>query len=424
MILLSHPTGNTFARAMLTGLEQAQLLDSFHTTIAINQSDWLVRMAPPRMRSELLRRHYSLASAQIITHPLRELVRLVAPRCGFDFLTAHEHGWASMDKVSDSLDAAVAKYLEQRFSLGNDIHNQRLSAVYCYEDCALRTFEAARAIGAKCIYDLPIAYWKTVQALLTEEAERLPEWEPTLVGTRDSQTKLERKTAELELAELVVCPSKFVFDSLPDGVKNSGKAIVAEFGSPTIERSAPRTATATDAKLRVLFAGAMSQRKGLADVFTAMKILNRADIELVVMGSPIAPMEFYRKHFERFIYEPPRTHDSVLELMRSCHILVLPSIVEGRALVQQEAMISGLPLVTTANAGGEDLIEEGKTGFLVPIRKPDQIAERLSWFAGNRERLQEMSALAKQKAADTSWVNYQGKVLSAINLIVEQQEAR
>ena len=41
--------------------------------------------------------------------------------------------------------------------------------------------------------------------------------------------------------------------------------------------------------------------------------------------------------------------------MQDCDVLVLLSLVEGRALVQQEAMANGLPLIITENTGGEDL---------------------------------------------------------------------
>jgi hypothetical protein len=67
------------------------------------------------------------------------------------------------------------------------------SAVYCYEDSALETFRTAERIGIRRFYELPIMYWETVQKLLREEAERHPEWEPTLQATRDSPGKLERK---------------------------------------------------------------------------------------------------------------------------------------------------------------------------------------------------------------------------------------
>jgi glycosyltransferase involved in cell wall biosynthesis len=170
----------------------------------------------------------------------------------------------------------------------------------------------------------------------------------------------------------------------------------------------------------VLFAGAMTQRKGLGDLFAAMRQLNRPDVELVVMGSPMVPMTFYRRQFADFVYEPPRPHVDVLALMRRCDLLALPAIVEGRALVQHEALASGLPLLVTANAGGEDLVDEGRTGFLVPIRSPESLAERIGWFADHRDLLPEMRRAARRKAADTGWSHYESRVRQA----VEQAEGR
>jgi hypothetical protein len=43
----------------------------------------------------------------------------------------------------------------------------------------------------------------------------------------------------------------------------------------------------------------------------------------------------------------------------------------------------GLPLIVTRNAGGDDLIAEGETGFLVPIRSPGDCG-KINWFAMNR----------------------------------------
>ena len=71
-----------------------------------------------------------------------------------------------------------------------------------------------------------------------------------------------------------------------------------------------------DGPLRVLFAGALTQRKGLADLFAAMKLVASKEIELVVMGSLLRPLAWYREQFPSFIYEPPRPHHDVLRLMR------------------------------------------------------------------------------------------------------------
>jgi glycosyltransferase involved in cell wall biosynthesis len=410
MILFIHPFGNANVRAVLNALDQADLLAKFVTTLGWSRSSPFVQAMPENFRAQLARRAYDLPHYKIKTHPAREIVRLLAEKLGARWLTKHETGWASIDRVWNSLDQVTADYLRQ--------NHQRLKirGVYAYEDCAERSFEAARELGLRRIYDLPIAYWETAQRLLREEARRYPQWEPTLGGTRDSDEKLARKTRELDLAEIVICPSTFVFDSLPEKVRASKKCVVALFGSPaadTADRSYMTHRTYT-ARLRFLFAGALTQRKGLADLFAAMKLVGAKEAELVVMGSPSLPLSFYRSEFPEFIYEPPRAHAGVLRLMHSCDVLVLPSIVEGRALVQQEAMACGLPLIATRNAGGEDLIVEGKTGFLVPTGAPAAIAEKMGWFLQNRAELPAMSAAARAKAAELTWLDYGEKILHAI----------
>jgi glycosyltransferase involved in cell wall biosynthesis len=132
------------------------------------------------------------------------------------------------------------------------------------------------------------------------------------------------------------------------------------------------------------------------------------------MGSLLAPMDFYRNELSEFTFEAGRPHHEVLQLMRSCDIFCLPSIVEGRALVMQEAMSQGLPLIITPNTGGEDLIKEGETGFLVPIRSPHIIAEKLEWFLQNRDKIKEMSSLAKKHANNYTWEDYSNKIVNEV----------
>ena len=406
MILVVHPFGNANVRAVLAALDRVDRLAKFVTTLGWSNSSPILQALPKNLRAQMMRRGYDLPHYKIRTHPAREIVRQLAEKMGLSWLTKHETGWASIDRVWNRLDEVAAQYLEQN-------HDRlKIRGVYAYEDCAARLFEQARELEVRRIYDLPIAYWETAQCLLRREAERYPEWEPTLGGTRDSEEKLARKTRELELAETVICPSAFVLDSLPQQARLSKKCVVAPFGSPQID--GPDNSNRSDSRLRLLFAGALSQRKGLADLFAAMKLVNSAAIELIVMGSPILPMQFYRSEFADFTYGGPRPHDAVLRLMSSCDVFVLPSIVEGRALVQQEAMACGLPLIVTRNAGGEDLIVEGETGFLVPVGAPEAIAEKIEWFLENRDKLPGMRNAARAKAAKLTWAAYGSQILHAI----------
>ncbi|HEY0368599.1 MAG TPA: glycosyltransferase family 4 protein [Chthoniobacterales bacterium] len=397
MILLAHPFGNANVRAVLNALQRAKLLAKFVTTVGWSNESLLGARLP--------RRGYDLPRAKIVTRAQRELVRLLAGQVGLNSLVAHERGWASIDAVWQDLDRTAARWLRE--------HCAEITAAYAYEDSAAATFESARELNCRRIYDLPIAYWETSRRLLREEAERYPDWEPTLVGTRDSAEKLARKTRELELADLVICPSNFVLDSVPKGKT----AVVVPFGSP--ETHAVSQQRATNTGLRVLFAGAMTQRKGLADLFAAMRLIESKTVELIVMGSPLMPLEWYRARAD-FTHEPPRPHADVLRLMQSCDVLVLPSIVEGRALVQQEAMACGLPVIATKNAGADDVIRDGETGFLVPIRAPEMLAEKISWCATHRADMSGMGIAAQERASELTWRGYGDKVVSAVRSLIAE----
>lgn len=408
MIIVSHPTGNTFVRALLAQLEEQNLLGAFYTTLALHPNDRAVRMLPAKARAQALRRAYDVPAAKLKRFPLREAARHGLPKLGLRRLARHEYGPVSLDAVYRDLDRRVAAQLPQQQKNG-------ATGIYCYEDGALASFEAAQKIGMRRFYELPIAYWETSARLLSEEARRYPAWEPTLVGTRDSAAKLRRKTRELQLADVVVVPSQFVLDSLPDWARQSKKCIVAPFGSPDVGEPQNVEAQSSESRpLRVLFAGSMTQRKGLADLFAAVQLLGRSDVELIVLGSPVAPLEFYHAQNVPFRYEAPRPHAQVLQLMRSCDLLALPSIVEGRALVQQEAMACGLPLLVTPNAGGQDLIVEGETGWLVPVRSPEVIAQKLAYLADNRALLPSMRRSARAKAAQYSWAAYSQIIVNSL----------
>jgi glycosyltransferase involved in cell wall biosynthesis len=80
--------------------------------------------------------------------------------------------------------------------------------------------------------------------------------------------------------------------------------------------------------------------------------------------------------------------------MSSSHVLVLPSIDEGLALLQGELMACGCPVLATANTGAEDLFTEGVEGFIVPIRDPDALLERLQQLADDPALQQRMSQAA------------------------------
>jgi glycosyltransferase involved in cell wall biosynthesis len=408
-IVMSHPTGNSNVRAVILALHTAGMLEEFNTTLAINPNSAWLNLVPKAMSEQLRRRSFPLSSSKLVQYPGLESARLLLPKLGLQKLVSEEISWASIDSVYRNLDLSVSKRLKLL------VKNNTINAVYGYEDGALETFKQAKKLGLTCIYDLPIAYWETSRRLLMEEADRLPAWAETLGGgIKDSERKLQRKTEELQLADIVIGPGDFVLDSIPDWARTK-QLIKTPFGSPAQSTCPVGRLIKSHGKLRVLFVGSMSQRKGLADLFAAIKLLNRSDVELIVMGSPLSSMEFYKTQLPGVTFLPTRSHNRVLDLMQSCDVLCLPSIVEGRALVMQEAMSQGLPIIITPNTGGEDLIVEGETGFIVPIRSPEVIAEKLNWLVENKAAIPQMRQSAFDHAQLYTWETYGANIVSALS---------
>ena len=396
MIVLSHPTGNPPVRNALQALFDAEMLSCFCTSFALSQESRLLDFPIPlSIKKELLRRTYDLPSSFMRRRSTLELIRLIGQR-----IPGSQFSSGPIDKVYQSIDRLTAKILKKRHPEG----------VYAYEDGALNSFLHAQNLGIHKFYELPIVYWKTLHQALKEQIELYPEWEQTMEFSHDSAKKCSRKDKELELADDIICPSDFVLNSIPE--KFRSKCSLLPYGAlPPSRNNEPHK---ENRPLRILFAGSMTQRKGLADLFSAVKQLNTKHIELIVMGKLKAPIEFYKKQFPHFTYAPPRSHTRVLKLMRSCDLFCLPSIIEGRALVQLEALSSGLPLIITPNTGGSDLIDEGQTGHLVPPNMPSAIADKIDWLLSHRSSIQSMKEAAWNKAEATSWTRYRALFVQLI----------
>ncbi|MBS0659708.1 MAG: glycosyltransferase family 4 protein [Verrucomicrobia bacterium] len=398
MLLLSHPAINAYTRNISRALAEAGLLQAFHTSVALREGGGWSRWLPGRAAAELTRR--SLPPElwpQVRRHPLRELGRLVTDRLGVRGLSRHESGPFCVDAVYHALDRATARALSRA--------DGTVRAVYCGEDAAAETFRVARSRGLRCLYDLPIAYHRTLQRLLAEERERLPEFAGTFQGREDSAAKLARKVEEANAADLIVACSDFVGESLRAAGFAPEKIRVIPYGGPA--GITPREPPTAVRPLRLLYAGSIGQRKGIGDLLHALRRLGRRDVDLVIMGSWVGnAAEALRPWSDLFRYEAPRPHAAVLDLMRSCDVLVLPSIVEGFALVIAEAMACGLPVVVTPNTGAAPIVRDGLDGWYVPIRDPDALAQRLDWLADHREAVAEAGRSARARIEEHSWARF------------------
>ncbi|OGX15230.1 MAG: hypothetical protein A2166_00375 [Omnitrophica WOR_2 bacterium RBG_13_41_10] len=79
-------------------------------------------------------------------------------------------------------------------------------------------------------------------------------------------------------------------------------------------------------------------------------------------------------------------------------IFVLPSVRESFSLATREAMAMGKPIIMTEIGGAKEMIEDGKSGILVPARNPKELAERIKQLIFNSELRQSMGNQARLRA--------------------------
>jgi len=108
------------------------------------------------------------------------------------------------------------------------------------------------------------------------------------------------------------------------------------------------------------------------------------------------------------------------QIMSRSHAMILPSIEEGLALVQAQSLACGCPVIGTRHTGAEDLFADGKEGFIVPIRNPISIAEKLQLLADDPHRRALMSEAALQWVKQLGgWSEYGNQMAQVMKDLVE-----
>jgi glycosyltransferase involved in cell wall biosynthesis len=84
-------------------------------------------------------------------------------------------------------------------------------------------------------------------------------------------------------------------------------------------------------------------------------------------------------------------------------IYVQPSVTEDFSFNALEAMANGRPVIVTEGSGVSEIVKNGKEGFIVPIRNPDAIEEKINYFIKEPDEIKRMGSNARKKAEAYSW---------------------
>lgn len=185
--------------------------------------------------------------------------------------------------------------------------------------------------------------------------------------------------AEYEAADYILVLSSFVRKTfLENGIK-SEKVILLPSG---INNHAFKPCEVTKNPRQVIFCGGISLKKGAHHLLEAAINVQSRGVEVVLLGSTSAEMcSILNNKSKNVKIMPFVKRDELPRIYSGAACFVLPSLEEGLPKVTLEAMACGLPVITTANAAGEDLVEDGGTGFIIPKGNIGLLSEKILWIA-------------------------------------------
>lgn len=118
-------------------------------------------------------------------------------------------------------------------------------------------------------------------------------------------------------------------------------------------------------------------------------------------------------------------HEILPHYYRAANLFVLPSEIEALGLVVLEAMATGLPVIATKAGGQVELVQDGRTGFLVPPSAPGQIADLVRAYHDKPQILEEMGRRGRETIErNFTWGVHVPRLLSVLQRAASRRESR
>lgn len=284
------------------------------------------------------------------------------------------------------------------------------------ETCSLHSMRAARKRGMKTLLDCPGIPSPFLESM---EARAASERGLAVTLAPNTSAMLQRKLAELKLADRILACSELQKRALVGmGVETDRITVVPLWVDAAFWAAGPTRNTSHNGPLRVLYAGAVSLRKGVPYLLDAMKELEgRATLTLV--GAVPAEAR------ETFFKGLPHTHHKYVpkqELRRlfSEHdVLVMPSLGDSFGFVVIEAMAAGLPVIVSEHCG----VPVPDESWRVPAFDAAAIQSRLEAYLSHPEWLQEHGEQARSFAKEFTPARYRETVANVMRELLSDTSA-
>ncbi|HVZ65435.1 MAG TPA: glycosyltransferase family 4 protein [Lacunisphaera sp.] len=337
-----------------------------------------------------------LPPSLVESHPWGELLRVAIARLDRDKRLS-DFVW---ERTEFSFDAMVARRL-----------HRGLTGVYGFEYSSLATFRRARRLGLRVAYEMPAPEPRFVHDLIDAETAKFPELRTAYhdyTAVREEQ-RIARRRAEWAAADVIIAASRFTRDSYARAGLEVGRVRIIPLGAPPAVQpdTAAAGGTAAGARLRLLWAGSFSIRKGahyLLDAWREGRFSPHAQLD--IYGSNGLPARLTEPLPDGISFHGSVPREELMARYQQSDALIFPTLCDGFGMVATEAWSRGLPVITTDNAGAADRLRPGENGLVIRAGDAAAIAGAVTWCLNHRAELRRMRGPAAATAAAWQWADY------------------
>ena len=257
---------------------------------------------------------------------------------------------------------------------------------------------------------------KTCREILESEIKLNPEWSNNILEEAEfayGKDYYDKMCKIPHLADGIICESEFIKESLIGNGVNEKKIKIVQYGT---NANFERNKKEDNDVLKLLYVGQISQRKGLQYLFNAMELLGSDCYELTMICRPRKTIPVRVPRGVNILYDV--SYDELQRKYRDANVFVFPSLVEGWGLVVTEAMSLGLPVITTNNTCGRDIINNQENGIVIPIQSTDALVSAIQFLAKDKLLREKMSENAIETVGGMTWDKFRISIAETVKEFV------
>lgn len=263
---------------------------------------------------------------------------------------------------------------------------------YVFTQVGLEVLRWAKLNGVPSVLESPNGHIRNFRQVYVEEAMR---WCGAKFQGHPTEEMVERVEEEYELADRIRVSSEWSKTSLVNGGVSAAKIHVVQ--QPVdLQRFHPaQTAGTTTGPLRICFVGSLDLRKGFVYLLRALRLLPAESVSLEIIGATGSRCcaRLFEKEGNGLAIKS--SVGNPLPAYHRAEVFVLPTLEDGSPFAVAEAMACGLPVIVTDSCGSAEWVEHGRSGWIVPARRPEAVAEALKSALRHRNDLGAMGAQAR-----------------------------